>query len=453
MPLLAVILAAAAVLTANLVGFEVRASALEGSWQAAQAAGVPAADLAGARASLAADRARRLGPLPYAVVSGAAVSDPFRQPEAAAAAGSAAALAAARRRAAAALVRLRQAAGPAGDAAYYAGLVEIARASTPAGAARLAARWTSEAAQQESLQRDLAAVAGGLDGEGRPQDVAAAAAALAGLAASADAAGVPLSGAGSALADVQLYMDRDYAPMLAGHQAAMTELRAATSTLQQRLERRAAADGLLAQIPALLQQADGYGAGDELHSRLGQVQAALHSARAAGDEGALDSALNDLQKLHDDLQAAAGGRLPTAGIPCQPGAPAQLILIHLATQQLVAYQDGCPFLRTPVTTGRPELPTGRGTFHIFYKAAAYRMVSPWPPGSPFYYPPTWVGDAMEFIGDGTFLHSADWEPDSAYGPGSQYGPYSSHGCVHVLADPLQQLYGWAAIGATVVVED
>lgn len=453
MPFLAVILAAAAVLTANVVAFEVRASALESQWQAAQAAGVPAADLAGPRASLAADRDRRLGPLPYAAVSGAAVSDPFRQPEAEAAVGSAAALAGARRRAATALARLRQAAGPAGDAAYYAGQVEIARTSTPAGAARLAARWTSEAARQESLQRELAAVAGGLDGAGQPQDVAAAAAGLAGLAASADAAGVPLTGAGSALADAQLYLDRGNAAMLAGHEAAIAELQAATSLLQQRLERRARADQLLAQIPPLLQQADAYGAGDELGGRLGQVRAALDAARAAGDEDALDSALNDLQKLHDDLEAAAGGRLPTAGIPCQPGAPAQLILIHLVTQQLVAYQDGCPFLRTPVTTGRPELPTGRGTFHIFYKATAYLMVSPWPPGSPFYYPPTWVGDAMEFIGNGTFLHSADWEPDSAYGPGSEDGAYASHGCVHVLADPLQQLYGWAAIGTAVVVED
>ena len=81
------------------------------------------------------------------------------------------------------------------------------------------------------------------------------------------------------------------------------------------------------------------------------------------------------------------------------------------------------------------------------------MISPWPQGNPFYYPPTWVGDAMEFIGDGTFLHSADWQPDSTYGPGSEYGPYASHGCVHVIPGPLQQLYDWASIGATVVVGD
>jgi len=96
-------------------------------------------------------------------------------------------------------------------------------------------------------------------------------------------------------------------------------------------------------------------------------------------------------------------------------APAQLIVVHLSSQELVAYQDGCPILRTPVTTGRPALPTGRGTFHIFYKSRSYHMVSPWPDGSPFHYPPTWVYNAMEFIGDGTFIHNADWQPDASAG--------------------------------------
>ncbi len=81
------------------------------------------------------------------------------------------------------------------------------------------------------------------------------------------------------------------------------------------------------------------------------------------------------------------------------------------------------------------------------------MVSPWPPGSPFWYPTTWVYDAMEFVGDGTFIHNADWEPDDAYGPDSEYGPYASHGCVHVPDAALAKLYDWAQVGATVIVGD
>ena len=83
----------------------------------------------------------------------------------------------------------------------------------------------------------------------------------------------------------------------------------------------------------------------------------------------------------------------------------------------------------------------------------YHMVSPWPKSSPFYYPPTWVSDAMEFVHDGTFIHGASWQPNGTYGPGSENGPYASHGCVHVMPGPLQQLYDWAPIGTTVQVTD
>ena len=276
---------------------------------------------------------------------------------------------------------------------------------------------------------------------------------LAALEAAADEAGVSTRPAAVAGSHGQLYLAHGYPDLLRAHPAIVAELTTAADALQHRLDLRAGADHLLAQIPDLLDLATQYGAGDELKARAGQVRASLDAARAAHDDSQMDAALTALQQLMDDLHATATGRLPTAGIGCVPDAPPQLIVIHLATQQLVAYDKGCPVLRTPVTTGRPALPTGRGTFHVFYKTPAYHMVSPWPKESPFYYPPTWVADAMEFIGDGTFIHSADWQPDDSYGPGSQSGPYASHGCVHVIDGPLKQLYDWTAIGATVVVGD
>jgi lipoprotein-anchoring transpeptidase ErfK/SrfK len=150
--------------------------------------------------------------------------------------------------------------------------------------------------------------------------------------------------------------------------------------------------------------------------------------------------------------ASAAGAAPAAAAGCAPGAPAKLIVVHLVTQQLVAEDSGCPWLQAPVTTGRPALPTLRGTFQIFYKAPSYTMVSPWPRGSPFWYPTTVVTWAMEFIRNGTFIHGASWEPAGAYGPGSEYGPYASHGCVHVPPGPLERLYAWAPLGTTVLVE-
>jgi len=445
------VLVALAIATANGAGFELRAHDLEGRWQAGEAAGVPASSLAEARREVAAAQARRAGPLPYAVVSGAAFSDPFTAAEASADAAYRTALAGARRRAADALVRLHDAAGP-NDAGYAGRVVGLARAGRPIDADALARRWNADAARMEGVRQLLTAQAGGLTG-GLPADVVAASDGLSDLASRADAEGISTAAAGAALVRARLYLIEPYPAMLADRPGVVTALRAEAGSLQQRLDLRDRAGEVLARDGDLLQVATRYGAGADFQGRIDQARAGLDTARTARDDARLDAALADVQKLDDDLRAAAAGDLPTAGIPCMPDAPAQLIIVHLATQQLVAYDRGCPMLRTPVTTGRAALPTGRGTFHIYYKAPRYHMISPWPLGDQFYYPPTWVSNAMEFIGNGTFIHSADWQPDETYGPGSQFGPYASHGCVHVMDGPLQRLYDWAGIGATVVVGD
>jgi lipoprotein-anchoring transpeptidase ErfK/SrfK len=449
--LLLALLMAVTAATANVAGFTLRAQGLNQRWQAAEAAGVPAASLAEARRELAAEQARRAGLLPYAVVSGAAFTDPFAAPEASANAAYGAALGGARQRAAAALARRDDAGGP-NDAGQAARVVQLAGISRPADGDGLARRWTAEAAVLEAAREQLAAQAGGL-ANGLPADVVAGTAGLSDVISRAEQAGIGSASADAAVVDADVYLARPYPALLAAHQEVAARLRAETDRLAGRLDVQAKADALLAKDADLLQLVTQFGAGDELKGRLDQAGAGLTAARTARDEAGMDAAVAAVQRVDADLQAAAGGRLPTAGIPCESGAPAQLILIHLATQQLVAYENGCPMLRTPVTTGRSALPTGRGTFHIYYKAARYHMISPWPLGNPFYYPPTWVSNAMEFIGNGTFIHSADWQPDDSYGSGSQYGPYASHGCVHVIDGPLQQLYDWAAIGATVVVED
>lgn len=437
--------------TANTAAFALRAHDLEGRWQAAEAAGVPAGSLAEARRELSAQQARRTGPVPYALVSGAAFADPFAAPEASADAAYRSALAAARERAAAALLRRHDAAAP-NDDGQVDRAVQLARVARPADADTLARRWDAEAALLEAARQQLAGQAGGLSG-GLPLDVVAGIGALSDAVSRAEVAGMGTAPADAALVDAELYLARPYPALLAGHQAVAGRLRTELDQLGARLDVRARAETLLAQDRDLLERVTQYGAGDEFKARLDRARAGFDAAGAARDEAGMNAAVASIQQLDSDLRAAAGGRLPTSGIPCEAGAPAQLVVIHLVTQQLVAYENGCPILRTPVTTGRAALPTGRGTFHIYYKAARYHMISPWPLGNPFYYPPTWVSNAMEFISNGTFIHSADWQPDDTYGPGSEYGPFASHGCVHVIDGPLQQLYDWAAIGATVVVED
>ena len=119
-------------------------------------------------------------------------------------------------------------------------------------------------------------------------------------------------------------------------------------------------------------------------------------------------------------------RTPTprpAQIPAAPEATGKVILVSLSRQQVYAYQDGALAFTFTVETGRPELPTPTGVFHVFQKECSdkrwvsntaptaahnaqcvehqgdgYQEVfnSPWPQGSPYWYAPTHINYAMKF---------------------------------------------------------
>jgi hypothetical protein len=145
-------------------------------------------------------------------------------------------------------------------------------------------------------------------------------------------------------------------------------------------------------------------------------------------------------------------RLPlrrmAAPVPSASGQKA--VVVRLGSQTLTAYLNGKRVLSTPVTTGRPALPTPVGSFYIHTRSSPYVFTSPWPHGSPYWYPPTPATWAMYFY-DNDFLHDDPGEPASAYGAGSENGPYASHGCIHVPHDAMAFLYGWLPVGATVIV--
>ena len=80
------------------------------------------------------------------------------------------------------------------------------------------------------------------------------------------------------------------------------------------------------------------------------------------------------------------------------------------------------------------------------------MVSPWPPGSPFWYPTTPVTWVLEFAAGGYFLHDASWEAPSAYGPGSENDlSAASHGCIHIPTPVMEWLYAWTPTGTPVQI--
>lgn len=131
--------------------------------------------------------------------------------------------------------------------------------------------------------------------------------------------------------------------------------------------------------------------------------------------------------------------------------PSQLVVVSLQAQRLIAYDHSQIVVDTLVTTGRSALPTDIGAMHVWKKDSPWTMQSPWPKGSPNWYPDTQVQMVAWFTKNGEGLHDASWQPPGTYGPGSENGPYASHGCIHVPPAAETTLFTWAAIGTPVVV--
>jgi lipoprotein-anchoring transpeptidase ErfK/SrfK len=229
-----------------------------------------------------------------------------------------------------------------------------------------------------------------------------------------------------------------FAPILA-------QLQQTAASVQSLLDSRSNAYGQLSAVQSTLASAQSIGAS------VGAIPSTINSLAAqlgrAGDQGTLDSISS---QLYNQKQLLASAIYYKQMQPLNYNAGAgKLIVVSLSRQVLTAYQDGTPVLTTYVATGRPALPTPVGVYHVFRKYSPYQMISPWPYGSAYWYPPSWTNWAMEFIGGGYFIHDAPWR--SWYGPGSNL--YNgTHGCVNVPYSPMSFLWGWTPIGTTVVVQ-
>ena len=132
-----------------------------------------------------------------------------------------------------------------------------------------------------------------------------------------------------------------------------------------------------------------------------------------------------------------------------PAPHGKVIVILISDQRLTAYQNGTVVLTSLVATGRPELATPKGTFHVMAKYSPLKFVSPWPKGNPYWYPDEWVSYGMLFANGGFFLHDAPWR--THYGPGTNLSQ-GTHGCVNVPKAAMATLYNWATVGTTVVIQ-
>src|SRR5262245_813998 len=107
------------------------------------------------------------------------------------------------------------------------------------------------------------------------------------------------------------------------------------------------------------------------------------------------------------------------------GLPGQAVIVSFQDQHLWAYQNSQVVLDTPVTTGIrgvSDFGTDFGPMKVLWKSHPWKMHSPWPKSSPYWYPDTDVQWTTFFTRTGESIHDASWEPDSALGPGSQFNP-------------------------------
>lgn len=132
--------------------------------------------------------------------------------------------------------------------------------------------------------------------------------------------------------------------------------------------------------------------------------------------------------------------------------PDKVIEVSITDQHLWAYEHGKKVFETLVTTGRPQLPTDTGPMSVLSKSSPWKMHSPWPRGSQWWYPDTVVRKVVWFTATGEGMHDAIWEPDSRYGPGSQnIQSLASHGCIHLPGTTVDWMYDWAPVGIPMIV--
>jgi lipoprotein-anchoring transpeptidase ErfK/SrfK len=130
--------------------------------------------------------------------------------------------------------------------------------------------------------------------------------------------------------------------------------------------------------------------------------------------------------------------------------PGKTIVVSLQAQQLWAYDNGHQAATTLVTTGSPRVPTDVGPMNVLGHAHPWTLKSPWPRGSPYWFPDTVVQWMLWFTRTGEGLHDAPWQA-CCYGPGPVNHPGGTTGTIRVPLQAEMFLYDWAPDGTPVII--
>jgi hypothetical protein len=124
-----------------------------------------------------------------------------------------------------------------------------------------------------------------------------------------------------------------------------------------------------------------------------------------------------------------------------------VLIVSLTEQAVRIYNNGQLEQAFQVTTGREYRPTPVGHFQLTQHFYNLTLTSADAPGSPDYYAPVTVQNAIQFWDNGYYMHSSQWRKD--YGPLTQFphrdsggdpdASTGSHGCINVAPAILSNL--------------
>jgi len=260
----------------------------------------------------------------------------------------------------------------------------------------------------------------------------------------------------------------DVAGTVRGYRTVSTELKAPLSKLSLLIADQQATNQLIGQYAA---QAAAKDHGDASLARAGasaalaQVQGDMATARIFQmDVSVVDAHVQKLAAQLNQVTTATDLEQVNGGLAVQDKVlqdamtqtlPDKALTISLQEQVIRAYSHGQQVFWSYVTTGRPGLETDAGSFKVYWKVSPWTMHSPWPKGSPYWYPDSKVHMVMWFNG-GAGIHDAYWR--SRYGPGTEYPHYDptgedngTHGCVNVPYSNMVWLWNWTPTGTPVIV--
>lgn len=118
----------------------------------------------------------------------------------------------------------------------------------------------------------------------------------------------------------------------------------------------------------------------------------------------------------------------------------KLITVDLNKQTLYAWEGGKIIYQTPISSGLPQSPTIKGSFHIYRKLPLQRMRGISPVHGRYDLPD--VPDVMYFTG-GYAIHGAYWH--------NNFGQPMSNGCVNTPLAAASWLYEFAPAGTPVII--